>query len=499
MVGNLNSPPRVIVIGSGPCGAAAATFLTLAGIETLLLEAGSERAELGFTARVRGFTFAKYRPPLRQRPDFTRAGDPATEIYEALAPGGLSNHWSCAVPRFAPEDFLDAERAGEPYAWPISYTDLAPWYEQVEPLLRIAAGTADSPHLPKAHAADRWSLAAEWDAVAGAAEPIGRALVVMPYANGATTLFTRSATAFNAFSQLIVPAVRAGKLSVLYDAHALRLEWSPAEKRVVAVVYRDARSGREERVSCRAVVLAAGAINSAQIMLQSTSAAFPRGLGNEYGVLGRYLHDHPLGKLVLALPKARPIHPASYLTRPALDRASPLYAAACMQWCGTLALIRSAFEGRPGRARQIGFSVFGTMAPSPEDFVALGPEKTTNGARPYLRIALRHPPDAAQALERARDDLLDVLTRAGWEPRTQLWKVEAPGNSAHYGGTCRMHASPRFGVVDRFCRVHGAPNVVVADSSVFTTGPEKNPVLTAMALAARASDKLAADLQSGAL
>ena len=75
--------------------------------------------------------------------------------------------------------------------------------------------------------------------------------------------------------------------------------------------------------------------------------------------------------------------------------------------------------------------------------------------------------------------------------------MEAPGNSVHYGGTCRMHSNPRFGVVDAFSRVHDVKNVVVADSSVFTTGPEKNPVLTAMALAARASDRLHSDLNEG--
>jgi choline dehydrogenase-like flavoprotein len=60
-----------------------------------------------------------------------------------------------------------------------------------------------------------------------------------------------------------------------------------------------------------------------------------------------------------------------------------------------------------------------------------------------------------------------------------------------------MHASPTYGVVDERCRVHGAANVVVADSAVFTTGPEKNPVLTAMALAARSSQALADDLRAG--
>lgn len=495
----MKSPGRVVVIGSGPTGAAAALFLAKAGVETLVLEAGSAKADLGFTARLRGFTFAKRGPRLRQRPDFTPVGDTTMELFEELAPGGLSNHWACAVPRFSPEDFLDAQRAGPVHTWPISYTDLVPWYERVEPLLRIAAGGMDAPHLPSGHLQDRWRLDPAWDPVMRAAEAAERSLVVMPYANGATTMFTRSGTAFNAYSHLVLPAVRAGQLSVLYDAPVQRLEWSPREKRVVAVIYRSQSSGREERVPCRAVVVAAGAVNSAQILLQSSSAEFPAGLGNEHDVLGRYLHDHPIAKMVLDLPFTVPIHPASYLTREALDRSPPLYAAAGMQWCGAPARVRSALQGHPDRSRQLGFTIFGTMVPSPDDYVALDSRRPSNGGRANLLISLKHPPAVRETLERARDELLAILQKAGWDPKVNVWKIEAPGNSVHYGGTCRMHASPEFGVVDSRCRLHGIPNVAVADSSVFTTGPEKNPVLTAMALAARAGERLAQDLRSGDL
>src|SRR3954468_6282929 len=178
----MRSSRRVIVIGTGPCGAAAAVFLNRAGMEPLLLEAGSGKVSLGFTARVQGLTLAKLKPPLGLRRDVTMVGDPAAELFEKLAPGGLSNHWSCAVPRFAPDDFADAARAGEQFRWPISYAELAPWYDRVEPLLRIAGSKRDSVRLPSGRVSDAWELDADWDTVGSEARKVGRDAVAMPYA-----------------------------------------------------------------------------------------------------------------------------------------------------------------------------------------------------------------------------------------------------------------------------------------------------------------------------
>jgi choline dehydrogenase-like flavoprotein len=71
-----------------------------------------------------------------------------------------------------------------------------------------------------------------------------------------------------------------------------------------------------------------------------------------------------------------------------------------------------------------------------------------------------------------------------------------PGTAKHYGGTARMHASPKLGVTDGLNRLHEIPNVLVVDASCFTTGAEKNPTLTVMALAARSADRLARDLRA---
>ncbi len=488
---------RVVVVGTGPAGATAGLFLSRAGLQPLLLEAGSGKAALGLTARIRGITVAKSKPALRPRRDVIPAADPAAVLFEELAPGGLSNHWSCAVPRFSDDDFEDARRAGEAYTWPVGYEELLPWYQKVEPLLRIAGARRSVTNLPACLASTERDLGPDWSDVAGLLRQRGRDVVAMPYAYGAATTATRAGTPFNAFKRFVAPAEKAGALAVRYDSQALRLEWSRSQRRVTAVICRNPRTGAEERVPCRAVVLAAGAVRSAQVLLESRSAELPNGIGNEAGLVGRYLHDHPLAKLVIRLRRRVANEPASYITRPSLDRASPLYAAAFMQWSGVYERARNILAGHPGKSSRLGFSVFGTMIPSLDDGIAL--RSLSNGRPAQLAYALRYPARAVEVLELARDELLATLSDAGWAPEVEVFRVEPPGASVHYGGTCRMHRSPKYGVVNEESRVFGARNVVVADSSVFTTGPEKNPVLTAMALAARASHLLARDLRGGSL
>lgn len=486
-----SSSNPVVVIGSGPAGAAAASVLVSAGVSTMLLEYGARDARVGMTFRLRGLTLAKLRRPLVARGDVDNRGDEGLMLLEELGPGGLSNHWACAVPRFSEVDFADAARGGPEHVWPLGYQDLVPWYERVEPLLHISGSATSAPHLPAGRVETANCLDAEWQSVTAAAEKRGRSVSVMPYANGANTALRRGATAFNAYTQLLEPQIKAGRLAATYQAEATELEWSPGDNKVVAVRYRDLRTGELRRQPCSAVVVACGALRSPQLLAQSKSAAFPGGLGNQRGLVGRYFHDHPIAKLEIAVDRPRPIFPASYITRPSLERSKPLYAAALMQWCGTPALARSFARAQPGRSSVVGFTVFGTMIPSHSDRLTFEP---TPDGRVQLGVELRYPPEVRQTLIECRDDALAMLEEAGWQPRLHSWFIDGPGTSVHYYGTCRMHASEQYGVVDHECRVYGTPNVVVADSSVFPTGPEKNPVLTAMALAARAAGALARSL-----
>jgi len=490
----------VIVIGSGPAGAAAIWQLTRAGVNVTLLDAGLANTALGFTARIGGVTVARVHRTLEARvADVTVTGDPSTILYEDMAPGGLTNHWSCAVPRFSHDDFLDARRAGVAYEWPVGYDDLAPWYDQVEPLLCISGSPTGVPQLPGGKVRDVRELDASWRPMAAAAVEDGQAILPVPYTYGAGTTFTMSGTVFNSYVRVVKPVRRTGRLTIRHGLRVTQLEWSGANKRVQAVIGIDQRTKREVRIPCRAVVLAAGTVNTTKILLQSTSQDFPAGLGNTHGVLGRYLHDHPLGKMEIELGRPVAFQPAAYVTRQPLDRTTPLYAAACLQWSGVRPLVRSVMQGHPGRSTECGFNVFGTMAPSLDNFVALDTSRKSSDGTPALTMNIHHPAESAKTLEATRDQLTHLLDRAGLRPRTRLWLIDSVGSAIHFAGTCRMHASPRYGMLDAWSRMHGVPNLVVADSAAFTTGPEKNPALTAMALAARASARLAEDLRTSTI
>ena len=126
---------RVIVVGSGPCGATAAARLVERGISVVMLDAGL-RAPGGQLVRLAGRTvwrrkgWAEYSQ---------HRHDPSTDEdvvwASSLSLGGLSNYWTSAIPRYAPEDFGDGARIDERFAWPVTYDELVPYYDLLEPTM----------------------------------------------------------------------------------------------------------------------------------------------------------------------------------------------------------------------------------------------------------------------------------------------------------------------------------------------------------------------------
>jgi choline dehydrogenase-like flavoprotein len=486
---------RVVVIGSGPSGAMAAHALATTGIPVTLLESGCVFPG-GLLVRLMGRNIVRRRPRW-ESPKRHVSSDDATALWSHdLVPGGLSNHWTGAVPRFTPEDFYEGERLHERFRWPVQYEELEPYYDRAERLLGVVADPRGARGLPRSQVRHATRLPRQWQEIAVSAESFGQGLTPVPLAEGSPWMVRRRATAFNSYHQIIRQLQALPGFELRLGAHALRLEWCGNTRRVDAVIYYDRIARCERRLLCAAVVVAAGSLSSTKLLLDSACSDFPAGLGDVEGILGRYLHDHAHDMCVIDFDKGLPrlSHPA-YVTRAPYHESPPLLGASC-----TLGARYSRSDRLltllPTKSRTFGVIIFGTMVPSEHNYVKLHHELKDEFGFPCLDLHIRYGEEVRRTTVAARDRLITILGSAGYHG-TVRWSLPqlTPGSSVHYGGTVRMHSSPKYGMLDGWNRLHAVGNVVVADASCFTTGVEKNPTLTVMALALRAGTRLAEDLK----
>ncbi len=482
----------VVVVGSGPCGAIAAARLVAGGLSVVMLDAGL-RAPKGLLVRAAGSPVFRRRGWAEYSTDRHHpCSQPHVDWISSLSHGGLSNYWTGAVPRFAPDDFTDGARLDERFRWPITYEDLVPFYELAERYLLVTAGDPIS-GVPNNVKRFHYRLPAAWQAIVDGAERCGQGAGALPLAKGHPWMAVRRGTEFDSYHCIVGPLRDSPTFRFVSGAYVTRLNWSRAAGRVDAVEYLDRESGHVRRIPTSAVVVAAGAIDTTTLLLRSTSNDFPTGLGNTEGLVGRYLHDHPREWWAAAPGRRLPAlaHPV-YVARIPHDDAEPLMATSLT--LGLAAKVERLKTYVRMSTSQFGVQVFGTMVPTPDVGVALEGDGSADGlCRPM--ISLRYDNDSATNLVAARQRLGEVFAAAGvgLEVLGPLHDGR-PGSSVHFGGTVRMHNDREFGVLDRWNTIYDVPNVVVCDSSCFTTGPEKNPTLTAMAVAARAADRLVHEL-----
>lgn len=485
---------RVVVIGSGPAGAAAARELVRSGIPVTMLEAGT-RLPHGLLLRLGGRNLYRRVPPLQEEAGHSVSGDPQTQCFVKFAAGGLSNNWTGAVPRFAPEDFTEGERLHERFRWPITYSDLAPYYDTIERSLEITADPRDVPQLPGGYASYRNRIPNDWQDMERSANKRAQGFTTYPLADGPPNLLVRRGTAFNSYTSIVHPLLRSTNFRLEKGAHALQLQWSPSSGKVDAVLYHSRRTGTVERLQASAVIIACGPLGSAKLLHNSVCNDFPQGLGNSQGLLGHFLHDHPREWWSIQMDRPRTIlSPSAYLTRLPYHSSAPLMATS---WTLGAASTRDRIRSRFGlKGTEVGVQVLGTMIPSEACVAKPSTTQKDEFGLPALDVCIRYSDAEVENVVRCRQHFIDLMDEAGC--RATLGEIVPtlfPGTAAHYGGTVRMHAEPQYGVVDAWNRVYDAPNVLVCDAACFTTACEKNPTLTLMAIAARAATRLAHDLK----
>jgi choline dehydrogenase-like flavoprotein len=441
---------------------------------------------------------------LRRRGDsqFVRrhvaADDSLVHWYHELVPGGLSNFWTGAVPRFAAEDFFEGARLHDRFRWPLSYEELKPYYRRVERILGVSGGGEAFRALPASHVVHKRILPSAWARIARAAGEFGRGLTPLPLADGSPWLIRRHATAFNSFARIVRRLEGDRNFRLVLGAHALQLEWDGDRQAVRSVLYYDRVKQAHQRVPGAAVVVAGGPLSSTKLLLDSTSNSFPDGLGNSNGLLGSHLHDHVHDMCIVETERPLPrLGVAAYLTRAAYDRSTPLSAAQAAIASST-SRTEKILNVTPVPTRKFGAIIFGTMLPSAENYVRPHPLAKDEFGFPLLDIQIRYRPEELENAAALKREFVEILDSIGRRARIS-WSLPqvVPGTSHHFGGTVRMHDDPRYGALDGWNRLRDATNVLVVDASCFTTGVEKNPALTSMAIAARAAERLAHDLKAG--
>ena len=275
-------------------------------------------------------------------------------------------------------------------------------------------------------------------------------------------------------------------VTLLVNAEVRRLETDPRGQSVAKVIVR--RGTAREEYSGDVVVLAAGAVNSAKVLLQSASDRHPAGLANGSGQVGRNYMDHNVTDVVALGEKPNETVfqqtlgiNAFYLASESRRAAYP--AGNSRRWpLGSIQMLPRA--DRDVNDRTVGFRLMTEDVPRPGNRVTIDGD-----GRPHLAYAATNGAEAAIL----RRELEAMLGHAGLRvaPDETLAATGRPGNAvADQAGTCRFGADPETSVLDVNCKAHELDNLYVADASFLPSVGAVGPALTVMANAIRVGEHL---------
>jgi choline dehydrogenase-like flavoprotein len=522
----------IAIVGSGPTGAAAAWRLASAGLKPLVIEKGArfnpaalDREGADWELRRAGMWSSN--PNIRRGAFDDPVDDCDTPIKPMIAhgSGGTSSYWSAHVPRFRPEDFRVATLDGVGRDWPISYDDLAPYYELAEQRWGTAFHPGDPSGgikqgrpmpLPTIGAHGR-RFAKVFDDKGWHWWPVD--LVVGRDADAPATIHCDHigpcdlgcpsrlrSTSDHAF---LNEALALGA-ELLAETRVLRIE-AEGSRKATALLCRC--GGDEFRVRARRFVLAGNGSSTARLLLLSASDRHPRGLANSSGLVGRGLMLHPYAKVDALFDeplggwvsgeKAGMISFEFLQTKPGrgfkrgvklqLVTAPPPVALAEGAVTGRRlpwgAGHHAAFESRFDRI--CGFTVCSEDLPEEDNRILLSDSVKDRDGLPAAKWIYRVGDNSRRALDFGLDRATEILKAAGGG---EIFRTPLRDQAGfHIMGTARMGDDPGTSVVDRFGRCHEVENLTIADASVFVTSSVINPTLTAQAHALRAVDRLIAE------
>lgn len=535
-----------VILGAGAGGGVTAAVLAERGWKVLLLEKGrNPYPTLG--GHLNGSLFGNDELKLRRgfafhdpliEPRVYVAGAGATPSVGELQSlgvtvGGGTVHYDGNSPRVARADLRMLSTYGpvegaDVVDWPLSYDDLAPFYEEAEQRVGVQGEAGADPF---AEPRGPYPMPPGFPAKAGhvladGASKLGYHPHPMPSAINSSYYRGRPACTNCGFCDhgcpinakgstavtVIHDALRTGNLTLRSECCALGIDTEPSGAHASGVRYLDAK-GAPQRVTARHVIVACNAIETPRLLLASANAAHPAGLGNGSGLVGRYLMFHMIFFAVGVFDEEL----RSYRGRSETYGIGDFVAQGLGAGAGTGGLRGGYVElggnqhpidegvGYPwlvhkelmsdGRYRRriASVSMCGEDVPVRDNRVELDPGVRDVYGRPAPRVTYgRHPHDQA-VVDHYLPKLAEIADAAGARSIMRIDRAVQNGRPAtrHLLGTTRMGTDPARSVTDAWGRLHEVDNVWIADGGLFPTSTAFNPTLTQEALAFRNAAHLA--------
>jgi choline dehydrogenase-like flavoprotein len=529
-----------VIVGSGAAGGVIARELARANLSVVVLEQGPRLNPSDFEHDELKYWYAGGITNETVHSPQTFRGDAAQKTTQPLvrpalvyarAVGGTTLHYTANYWRFREIDFRERSVlgaiSGTGFAdWPISYAELEPYYTKVDWEIGVSGLAGVNPFdSPRTRGYPMPPLPVKSSGVLfeRGARKLGLHPVPAPLAINSGSYNGRPGCVHCGFCHgfacevmakastltTVIPQAEAtGNCEVRPNSYVSRVEHDK-RGRVTGVAYFD-REGREHFQRARAVVLAANGAETPRLLLNSASPAFPQGLANSSGMVGKHLmfnytsvargvFEHELNEFK-SVQVSRILHDfydsdpkRGFYGGGGLDaRIGPQ---------PTIWAQRIAAEG-PGwgaalkeRLREFPRSMqvacHGTSLPLETNNVTLDPELKDAWGIPAIRVTYRDHPDDLATARFLQDRGAEILDAAG-----ALRVSKAPVNEStfavHLLGTCRMGDDPAKSVVDRDHRSHDVPNLFICDGSSLVTSGRGQPTMTIQALAFRAGEHLAA-------
>jgi choline dehydrogenase-like flavoprotein len=559
----MNNQFDAIVIGSGISGGWAAKELCEKGLKVLLLERGCDVVHLKDypTATMHPWQFAhRGRMPvsvLKENPVVARcyAFGEATEHFfvkdkehpyiqekpfdwiRAYQVGGKSLLWARQVQRWSHFEYEAPARDGFATPWPITYDDMAPWYSHVEKFAGISGNKDGLENLPDGEFLPPWEMNVvekylveqfkkvypDRPAVIGRCAHLTQpADIHIQQGRGqcqARSLCERGCPFggyFSSNASTIPWAQKTGNLTLKTNSVVHSIIYDDNRKKATGVKVIDANTKETTEYSARIIFVNAACINTNLILLNSKSQRFPNGLGNDNGLLGKYICFHNYRGSITATIDGFTDY-VTYGRRPTMIfmpsfrnvrkqempfKRGYLIAFSANRGRGT------GYEGIGEKLKQSqmdagGWGVFmmmqGETIPKESNHVYLSTDKKDDWGIPQLVTSVDYDENDEMILKDFLEQGAEMLAKAGCKNITPRDSKQAPGLDIHEMGGVRMGSDPKTSLLNKWNQFHNCPNVFVTDGACMTSTGTQNPSLTFMAITARAANYAAEQFKKGNL